>query len=248
MNFVLAILFIIFIIVVCLVAWEKHQDIQLLETVTSRYRGELSERNAVKKLLKMGINPRAIFHDCYIRKHDGTYTQVDLVVATSQGLLVFEIKDYSGWIFGNEHQKYWTQILSYGRQKHRFYNPVMQNNGHIKAIRYNLPNNIGIPIYSIIVFYGGCSLKKVSLPPYNHFLIYPGQIRSTVQTIMSQPVAKFEDKHEIMNVMRQAVINGTIPGIVNSQRATAFRAGQNRPQSTYRKSYRTFKRIRRLFR
>ena len=33
-------------------------------------------------------------------------TQVDVVVATKKGIIVFEIKDYSGWIFGNEQQRY----------------------------------------------------------------------------------------------------------------------------------------------
>ncbi len=70
---------------------------QLIETVTPRNRGERSERKTVLKLLKMGIDHRAIFHDCYIRKASGAYTQVDLVVATRAGLLAFEIKDYYGF-------------------------------------------------------------------------------------------------------------------------------------------------------
>lgn len=109
-------------------------NIRLIKTVTSTTRGESSERDVILRLLKMGINPRSIFHDCYIRKSSGTYTQVDLVVATSYGLFVFEIKDYSGWIFGHYRQKYWTQVLAYGREKHRFYNPIKQNNSHIKAL------------------------------------------------------------------------------------------------------------------
>ena len=178
---------------------------QLLETVTPRNRGEWSERKTVLKLLKMGIDHRAIFHDCYIRKASGAYTQVDLVVATSQGLLAFEIKDYSGWIFGHFRQRYWTQVLAYGKEKHRFYNPIMQNNGHIQALRDNLSHNPGIPIYSIIVFYGNSTLKDVTIGSGNDYLIYPNDIKSVVRNIMSRPVANFGDKHEIMNVLTQAV-------------------------------------------
>lgn len=72
----------------------------------------------------------------YIQKTSGEYTQVDVAVATRTGIIVFEVKDYSGWIFGNDRQKYWTQLLAYGKEKHRFYNPVMQNAGHIQAIRH----------------------------------------------------------------------------------------------------------------
>lgn len=227
----------ILILIVCIFIWKHHKDMQLLETVTPRNRGEWSERKTVLKLLKMGIDHRAIFHDCYIRKPSGAYTQVDLVVATSQGLLAFEIKDYSGWIFGHFRQRYWTQVLAYGKEKHRFYNPIMQNNGHIQAIRDNLSNNPGIPIYSIIVFYGSSTLKNITVGSDNDFLIYPNDIKSIVRGIMSQPAAKFGDKHEIMYVLTQAVDNGNVPEIVSSQHYTAAMAGINRPESTYRYSF-----------
>jgi hypothetical protein len=236
----------ILILIVCFLIWKHHKDMQLLETVTPRNRGEWSERKTVLKLLKMGIDHRAIFHDCYIRKASGAYTQVDLVVATSQGLLAFEIKDYSGWIFGHFRQRYWTQVLAYGKEKHRFYNPIMQNNGHIQALRDNLSHNPGIPIYSIIVFYGNSTLKDVTIGSDNDYLIYPNDIKSVVRNIMSRPVVNFGDKHEIMNVLTQAVDNGNVPEIVSSQLSTAAMAGVNRPESTYGYSFSLSSLLRRM--
>lgn len=230
------IIFALFLIV-CFLIWKHFRDMQLLETVTSRRRGEWSERETVLKLLKMGIDHRAIFHDCYLRKASGVYSQVDLVVATSQGLLAFEIKDYSGWIFGHFRQRYWTQVLAYGKEKHRFYNPIMQNNGHIKAIRDNLPHNPGIPIYSIVVFYGNSTLKDITVGSDNDFLIYPNDIKSVVKGIMSRPVANFGDKYEIINVLEQAVDNGDNPDIVSAQLSTAAMAARNRPESSYGYSF-----------
>lgn len=218
----------IIVTLVCILIWKHHRDLQLLQTVTLRNRGEWSERKTVLKLLKMGINPRAIFHDCYIRKSNGAYMQVDLVVATGQGLIVFEIKDYSGWIFGNYRQKYWTQILAHGREKHRFYNPILQNIGHIQAIRDNLPNNPNIPIYSIIVFFGSSTLKNVTIASDNDFLIYPNEIQRTVRALMSRPVANFGNKHEIMDVLTQAVHNATNPSIVTAQLMSATYADRNK--------------------
>lgn len=231
---------------VCFYLWNHHKNMQLLETVTPRNRGERSERDTVLKLLKMGIDPRAIFHDCYIRKASGSFTQVDLVVATSQGLLVFEIKDYSGWLFGHCHQKYWTQVLAYGREKHRFYNPIMQNNGHIQAIRDNLPHNQNIPIYSIIVFYGTSELRDVTVGSKNDFLIYPNEIRHTVKSLLNRYPANYGDKYEVMNVLTQAVNNGRNPYIVSSQHSTASKAGRNRPQSSYNYSFNPFAMLRRF--
>lgn len=158
----------------------KRKERELIEQVTSISRGEWSERRVILKLLKLGINPKAIFHDLYIQKANGEYTQVDIAVATKAGIIVFEVKDYSGWIFGSEHQKYWTQVLAYGNEKHRFYNPVMQNAGHIHAIRQCLPQNPDIPIYSVIVFFGNNEFRDITCYAENTFIIYPRSIQWVV--------------------------------------------------------------------
>ena len=148
----------------------KRKERKLIEQVTPITRGEKSERKVILSLLKEGINPKAIFHDLYIQKPNREYTQIDVAVATKAGIIVLEVKDYSGWIFGNEHQKYWTQLLAFGKQKHRFYNPVMQNAGHIQAIRQCLPNNPDIPIFSVIVFFGNSEFKNVTCNADNTFI------------------------------------------------------------------------------
>lgn len=78
-----------FILLICLVAgiayliYVKRKERELIEQVTPITRGEWSERRVVLKLLKADINPKAIFHDLYIQKPNGTYTQVDVAVATN---------------------------------------------------------------------------------------------------------------------------------------------------------------------
>lgn len=66
----------------CLSCYVKRKERQLIERVTPITRGEWSERRVVLNLLKGGINPKAIFHDLYIQKPNGEYTQVDVAVAT----------------------------------------------------------------------------------------------------------------------------------------------------------------------
>ena len=215
----------------------KRKERELIEQVTPITRGEWSERRVVLRLLKMGINPKAIFHDLYIQKQNGEYTQVDVAVATKAGIIVFEVKDYSGWIFGNEHQKYWTQLLAYGKEKHRFYNPVMQNSGHIQAIRQCLQQNPDTPIYSVIVFFGSSEFKDVTCNANNTFIIYPRSIQQVVSEILMQPNANFGNKYEIMNLFTKAVQNGNNPMIVSSQINSAAYYGRNTPQSTYTISF-----------
>ena len=160
-----------FIFLICLVAgiayliYVKRKERELIEQVTPITRGEWSERRVVLKLLKAGINPKAIFHDLYIQKPNGTYTQVDVAVATKVGLIVFEVKDYSGWIFGNEKYKMWTQTLPQGKgrpsKKEKFLNPIMQNKLHIRCLNEYLKEEY--PVYSVIAFSQRCELKKIEL-------------------------------------------------------------------------------------
>ena len=135
--------------------WEKFKQKQeretaLLKSVTDVDRGDWAERKTVLTLLNLGLKPTAIFHDLYVKVGEGRYSQIDLVVATKVGILVFEIKDYSGWIFGKGSQSYWTQVLAYGEEKHRFYNPIKQNIDHIKVL--NKAINYKYKINSLIVF------------------------------------------------------------------------------------------------
>ena len=117
----MSLVFIIFLICltvsIAYLVYIKREECKLIEQVTPITRGERSERKVILELLKAGVNPKAIFHDLYIQKPNGEYTQVDVVVATAAGIIVFEVKDYSGWIFGNEHQKYWTQLLAFGNSE-----------------------------------------------------------------------------------------------------------------------------------
>lgn len=209
----------------------KRKERKLIEQVTPITRGEKSERKVILSLLKEGINPKAIFHDLYIQKPNREYTQIDVAVATKAGIIVLEVKDYSGWIFGNEHQKYWTQLLAFGKQKHRFYNPVMQNAGHIQAIRQCLPNNPDIPIFSVIVFFGNSEFKNVTCNADNTFIIYPHYIRQVVADILLQPDANYGNKYEIMELFTTAVQNGDNSMIVSSQISSAIYHNLNRPHS-----------------
>lgn len=234
----------IFWIVYLIYVNRKERD--LIEQVTPITRGERSERKLILGLLKQGINPKAIFHDLYLKKSNGEYTQIDVVAATKAGLIVFEVKDYGGWIYGDEHQKYWTQSMANGNQKNRFYNPVMQNEGHIQAIRQCLPQNPGIPIYSIIVFFGNNQFRNITCNANKTYIIHPNSVSRVMQDILRHSDAGYGNKHEIMNLFTEAVRNGDDPAIVASQINTAQYYGRNKPQSTNKLSYASLFRVRKF--
>lgn len=205
----------IIVLILGIVIYTRIRNKKLLLTVTKSNRGTRSERKLVLKLLKYGIPSQTIFHDLYVEKRKRRYAQIDLVVPTSVGVLVFEVKDYSGWIYGNDSPR-WTQVLAYGREKHRFYNPIMQNSKHIFDLKKKLSQFENIPFFSIIVFYGDCVIKDFGHVPYRTFIIKPRSLNKLISDILknSDP-AQFTTKREVVNVLKEAVRNGDSPEIRN---------------------------------
>lgn len=207
-----------------------HQkNMKLLCLVSSPDRGTPAERKLIIKLLKKGIHPKAIFHDLYLPKRNGDYAQTDIVVATPQGLIVMEIKEYSGWLFGHETQRYWTQLLNYGREKYRFYNPLMQNANHIKTLREQSPQLAKLPMYNVVLFAGSCKLKEVNYTSDNTFVGYTGDIMYILNQVSCFRLANYTDKKEVVRILRQAVRNGSDPGIVARHIASVQYKSRNQP-------------------
>lgn len=224
---------------------------KLLRSVSSPNRGTRSERKLIIRLLKMGVHPKAVFHDLYLKKRNGEYSQIDIVVATPQGLLVIEVKDYSGWLFGNEKQKYWTQILNYGKEKYRFYNPLMQNYGHIKALREQSEQLARLPIFNVVLFAGNCTLKNVNYWAYDTFVGYSNNINYVLKKIKKFSLAQYTDREDIIHILRQAVENGNNPEIIASHLASVHRNRVGEPQPVISGGNRLFRirwRRSRLFR
>ena len=208
MNLYFIILFFILLSAVSIFVFSEFKDRELLKTVTNLNRGTKSERKMVLKILKSGIKPTAIFHDLYLNNGDGKFSQIDLVVATKVGIEVFEIKEYSGWIFGSENQINWTQILAYGKQKYKFYNPILQNKKHVEDLKkfYHFDD---IPFFSMIVFFGDCEFKNLIDLPSQTFLTKSDKVINIFNEILeSNQIAKYDNKWEIANLLKQAVNNG----------------------------------------
>ena len=208
MNLYFIILVFILLSVVFIFVYTEFKDRELLKTVTNLNRGTKSERKMVLKILKSGIKSTAIFHDIYLNNGNGKYSQIDLVVATKVGIVVFEVKEYSGWIFGTENQINWTQILAYGKRKYKFYNPILQNKKHVEDLKkfYHFDN---IPVFSMIVFFGDCEFKNLIDLPSRTFLTKSNKVMNRFNEILenNQP-AKYENKWEIASLLKQAVKNG----------------------------------------
>lgn len=192
---------------------QRHDE--RLDEITSEERGTWSERNLIGSLLDYGISPKAIFHDLYVKNGKYGFSQIDVVVATKVGLIVFEVKDYSGWIFGRAKDTKWTQSFydKYHKEKHtyRFYNPVLQNESHIKVLQKQSKQFADLPFYSVIVFYGDSELRDINFIPDGTFVIKPHRLDDVLDIILDNDDAEYTDKREVMKILKSAVDNGNDP-------------------------------------
>ena len=135
-------------------------------------KGRLGEFYTYQYLKPLDGYRRYLFN-LYIPKENGETTELDVVLLHESGIYVFESKNYSGWIFGTESQKYWTQTLPVGKgrsQKNKFFNPILQNKGHLKWLQSYLGDPT-LPFYSYIVFSDRCILKKITLTSGKHSVV-----------------------------------------------------------------------------
>ena len=207
---VIALFTIVFICVKYYINYKFHKkNLELIKSVTSLDRGTGSERSLVLKLLKSGIPSETIFHDLIIKKGNNKFSQVDIVLATTQGIVVIEVKSYGGWIFGNGNQTNWTQVMAYGKEKFRFYNPIKQVKSQILSLKNSLKQFDKIPFFSVIVFYGNCRLKEINYVPEETFIVKPHRLMDALNSIKrNNPLAPYDNKQEIVDLLKKAVLNG----------------------------------------
>ena len=134
--------------------------------ITDKNRGEKSERDLVYRLLKLKYKKDYIFYDVYLKKDNGDYSQLDVILLTVYGIISIEVKDYTGTIYGYGSSDEWTQYYNFKKDKRSFYNPIKQNYGHITALKNNISKISGVNIkdltfYNLIVFYGKSRIRKI---------------------------------------------------------------------------------------
>jgi len=189
----------------------KMRDRKLIKSVTSLDRGTKSEREFILRLLKHGIPSQTIFHDLCIQKRNDKFSQIDVVVVTTQGIIVFEVKDFSGWIYGNGNNSHWTKVLAFGKKKYKFYNPIKQNASHIKTLKSALKQFDDIPFFSIVLFFGTCELKEINYVPQRTYLAKERRVFEVIDQIKNNNIpAPYTNKREVVTTLQHAVDCGAI--------------------------------------
>lgn len=134
------------------------------------------ELNLVKLLGRKG----KILRNVYLPKDNGETSELDVIFITQKGIFIFESKNYSGWIFGDEKSKNWTMMLP-NKQKSQFYNPILQNKTHLKWMKAYVGSEI--PLFSIVVFSERCELKKINIESKDIHVVKRDRTYATVRDI-----------------------------------------------------------------
>lgn len=209
LKIILSVIIGVFIISSIVKSNRRKKDRELISSVTSLNRGTNSELYLILKLLKSGIPQVTIYHDLIIKKENGEFSQIDLVLVTSEGIIVFEVKDFSGWIYGSGNNINWTKVLSYGRKKYKFYNPIKQNNSHISELRKTLKQFENIPFFSVIVFFGDCELKEINYVPKGTYLVKSHRVFEVLNLIKNEnEPTEYSNKREVVNKLKELVTLG----------------------------------------
>ena len=168
----------------------------------SGHQGEYFIYNTLKNLESEGAK---FLFNLYIPAYNNKTTEIDAVMIIQQGIFVFESKNYGGWIFGTENQKKWTQSfhIGYGKtQKEYFYNPIMQNEYHIKYLKKILDKDL--KFFSIVVFSDDCEFKSIKRNEESKtILIHCCELKEAVTNLQlaNADILSLANMEEIYNIL-----------------------------------------------
>ena len=143
------------------------------------------------ELLNFFGNNGLSLRNLYVPMRNGKTTEIDLVYITSKGLFVIESKNFAGYIYGNENQKFWTSTLYAGRgffgtdkvEKHKFYNPIWQNITHVNSLKNYIGN---VNMFSFVVFGNDCEIKSMSYDPRDVCICQESSLRYNIREVCNQ--------------------------------------------------------------
>lgn len=177
-------------------------------------KGKAGEMRVAKILSKLPEEEYRVINNLLIKQGNKT-TQIDHVVVSEYRIFVIETKHYRGWIYGDANREYWTQNI-YGN-KYDLWNPIHQNQGHIRALRRVLTDIPPGVFISIVTFSRQASLDirnsenviywdelKKLICSYQRKLISTEQAKNAYETLSAANIdSKDNQKQHVRHVREQ---------------------------------------------
>lgn len=179
----------------------------LLYTKTSSFKGWVLEWKIDRLLNDLARKFGGIQLKNLLIPYNGGTQQIDNLLMTSKAIYVIEAKNYSGFIYGSLNHEQWTMtkrtVKSYRNQrgkkytksfihKNKFYNPIKQNETHVKALK-TLLKSPNLPIINMVVFGQRALLKEINTDK-SHPVIRFKELKSSVKTFEKNHSDKINHK------------------------------------------------------
>ena len=138
--------------------------------------GSSGERIIYRTLVdQMHVPENQILRNVYVPTTDGKTSEIDLLVISKKGILIFECKNYAGNIYGDARRKKWIQYV--GKKKSFFYNPFMQNRSHVKHLKKYLEKYGDIPMIPMVTTITRGNWKVKNYSPEDYLLGYNSHLK-----------------------------------------------------------------------
>ena len=178
-------------------------------------KGKAGEMRVAKILSKLPEEEYRVINNLLIKQGNKT-TQIDHVVVSEYRIFVIETKHYRGWIYGDANREYWTQNI-YGN-KYDLWNPIHQNQGHIRALRRVLTDIPPGVFVSIVTFSRQASLDirnsenviywdelKKLIRSYQRKLISTEQAQNAYETLSAANIDSKENQKQHVRRVREQI-------------------------------------------
>lgn len=157
----------------------------VLAIFAPKIKGFIGEKTIAFFLSRLDPQEYKVINDLLI--HTGEKSaQIDHVIVSNYGIFVLETKNYKGWIFGDENSRNWTQVIY--KNKNKFYNPILQNKGHVKALQQVLSDYPDLLYIPIVVFSSKCTLKVKT----ESVVVYSFRILKTIKSWTNKMISDQE--------------------------------------------------------
>jgi hypothetical protein len=188
---------------------------KILNTIKyTSVKGSIGE--GITRLFTSGLNNEDYYkiHDLMIKRNGGETSQIDHLFISQYGIFVIETKNYKGWIFGNEKDKYWTQTIY--QHKEKMFNPIWQNKGHIQALKEILEEFGELPFISIIAFSPRATLKTINIDSDHTYVNDQMQVSQIIKSY-HKPLMSHYQSRKIYEKLESLNIKGLDAKITHAQ-------------------------------
>lgn len=171
-------------------AYEKASNVDVLkqkEIWDERAKGYWGEYKVFSILFKELDFPNKMLVNVQIPADNGKTTEIDLILIAPSGIYVFEVKHFSGSVYGGYDSATWTEYYK-TRDSITFENPLKQNEYHVSQLKRMFPD---VTLYSYVVFSNSDANIKVGGR-------YPGDLTVTrIEDLQDKIRADFASREEI---------------------------------------------------